>query len=142
MMKGTFLLVLLVYTLRVAGQTDSLRLTGSVSGFHADLVNRHLDRIRRWTDPRLTYGHSNGWVESREDLLRNLETGVMRYEAFTTDSLALAFSGSTAQVRFIADIRAALNGAPPADYRLRVLEVWVKRGTRWHLFARQAVRRN
>lgn len=141
-MRGAFLLVLLVATLAVAGQNDSLRLVGAVTDFHGNLVSRRLDRILQETDPRLTYGHSNGWVESREDLIRNIEAGVMRYEAFAADSLMVAFSARTAQVRFLADIRAALNGAPPVDYRLRVLEVWVRRGNRWLLFARQAVRRN
>jgi hypothetical protein len=46
-----------------------------------------------------------------------------------------------ANVRFVADIKATLGGTTTVNnYNLKVLEVWVKKGKRWVLFARQAVK--
>jgi hypothetical protein len=42
-------------------------------------------------------------------------------------------------VRFVADITATMKEATNT-YHLKVLEVWVKKGKRWVLFARQAVK--
>jgi hypothetical protein len=39
----------------------------------------------------------------------------------------------------VADINVSLNGNA-GNYHLKVLEVWVKKGKRWILFARQAVK--
>jgi len=44
-----------------------------------------------------------------------------------------------AHARFVADIAANLNGTEGA-FHLKVLEVWVRKGNRWVLFARQAIR--
>ena len=40
----------------------------------------------------------------------------------------------------IGDYEVSLNGGNAVVYHLKVLEVWVKKGKRWLLFARQAVR--
>ena len=45
-----------------------------------------------------------------------------------------------ANVRFIADITASLEGTTVNNYHLKVLEVWVRKSKRWVLFARQAVK--
>jgi hypothetical protein len=44
-----------------------------------------------------------------------------------------------ANVRFVADITATMK-ATTSTFHLKVLEVWVKKGKRWVLFARQAVK--
>jgi len=44
-----------------------------------------------------------------------------------------------ANVRFVADITATMKGATNT-FHLKVLEVWMKKGKRWVLFARQAVK--
>ena len=95
--------------------------------------------INRQTDQALSYGHSNGWVETKTEMIRNLETGYLKYQRFKEDSLQVVINGNTGHARFVADINVTLNGRN-GDYHLKVLEVWVKKGKRWMLFARQAVR--
>ena len=72
-------------------------------------------------------------------MLRNIETGYMSYVSYKEDSLKVEINGNVAHARFIADISANLNGKD-GNFHLKVLEVWVKKGKRWLLFARQAVR--
>lgn len=103
------------------------------------LVNGNTVSINQQTDKALTYGHSNGWVETKTDLIKNLETGYMNYNSYKEDSLQVMMNGTMANVRFVADIAATLNGKD-GNFHLKVLEVWVRKGKRWLLFARQAVR--
>ena len=95
--------------------------------------------INQQTDKALSYGHSNGWVETKKELIEHLETGYMGYNSFREDSIKVEVNGNMAHARFIADINATMSGKE-FTFKLRVLEVWVKKGKRWVLFARQAVR--
>ena len=118
---------------------DELNLSKTLKEFHTALVNKNTVSINQQTDKALSYGHSNGWVETKADLLKNLQSGYLVYQLYKEDSLAITLNGNLASARFIADIAVQLNGNP-GKFHLKVLEVWQKKGNRWVLFARQAVR--
>ncbi|MBS4043890.1 MAG: nuclear transport factor 2 family protein [Chitinophagaceae bacterium] len=120
-------------------QTDEEKLVATVKAFHQTLVNKNIISINQQTDKALTYGHSNGWVESKTEMLQNLETGYLKYNSFIEDSIHVSMNKNLASVRFIATIDVDLNGKN-GIYFLKVLEVWQKKGNRWVLFARQAVK--
>ncbi len=125
----------------VTAQTDEEKLTTRLKEFHQSLVSGTIASINQQTDKALSYGHSNGWVETKNDLIKNLETGYIDYNSYKEDSLQVTINGNVAHARFIADINVTLNGKT-GDYHLKVLEVWVRKGKgkRWILFARQAVK--
>ena len=120
-------------------QTDEEKLTVTLKEFHQALVQKNTVSINQQTDKALSYGHSNGWVENKTAMLKNLETGYISYQSFAEDSIEVVLNGNMANVRFVASISATLKGSA-AVYHLKVLEVWVKKGKRWVLFARQAVK--
>jgi hypothetical protein len=138
-MKKFLTIVLLLNVLFAYAQTDEVKLTSTMKEFHQALVKKNTVSINQQTDKALSYGHSNGWVETKTELMKNLETGYLSYESYKEDSVMVVINGTMANVRFIADINASLNGVP-ATYHLKVLEVWVKKGKRWLLFARQSVK--
>ncbi len=124
-----------------AQQTDEEKLTATIKEFHQALVNKNTVSINQQTDKALSYGHSNGWVQTKTDLIKDFETGYISYQGFKEDSVTVLINGTMANVRFVADITATMKGATNT-YHLKVLEVWVKKGKRWVLFARQAVKKN
>lgn len=138
-MKG-ILVILLLFTFGSANaQTEEAKVTTTLKEFHQAMVKKNTVSINQQTDKALSYGHSNGWVETKADMLKNLETGYVSYSSYKEDSLQILMSGNMASARFVADVSATLNGNE-TSYHLRVLEVWVKKGKRWLLFARQAVK--
>ena len=120
-------------------QTDEQKLTTTMKEFHQALVNKNTVSINQQTDKALSYGHSNGWIETKTDLIKDLETGFISYQSFKEDSITVSMNGNMANVRFVADITATMKGSTNT-YHLKVLEVWVKKSKRWVLFGRQAVR--
>jgi len=120
-------------------QTDEEKLIKTIKEFHVALVNKNTVSINQQTDKALSYGHSNGWVQTKTDLIKDFENGYISYQGFKEDSITVSMNGNMANVRFIADITATMKGATNA-YHLKVLEVWVKKGNRWILFGRQAVK--
>jgi superfamily II helicase len=138
-MKKLLTIVLLLNVVFANAQTDEEKLTSTLKEFHQSLVKKNMVSINQQTDKALSYGHSNGWVETKAEMIKNLETGYISYSSYKEDSIAVTINGTMANVRFVADIAATLNNKD-AVYHLKVLEVWVKKGKRWLLFARQAVR--
>jgi Domain of unknown function (DUF4440) len=139
LMKSTLTILFFFFVAVVNAQTDEEKLTATVKEFHQALVNKNTVSINQQTDKALSYGHSNGWVETKADVIKDLETGYLSYGSIKEDSITVAINGNMANVRFLADITATMKGAT-SKFRLRVLEVWVKKSSRWVLFARQAVK--
>lgn len=124
-----------------AQTVDEAKLIATVKEFHQALVTKNTVSLNQQTDKALSYGHSNGWVQSKKDLIKDFERGFISYQSFKEDSITVLINDNVANVRFVADITATLGGTTTVNnYNLRVLEVWVKKGKRWVLFARQGVK--
>ncbi len=136
------LFIISFFTVSIAGVaqiSDELKLTATVKEFHQSLVKKNTISLNQQTDKALSYGHSNGWVETKVDLIKDLETGYISYQQYKEDSIKIIMNGTMANVRFLADITATQKGVTNS-FHLNVLEVWVKKSNRWILFARQAVK--
>lgn len=138
-MKKLLSIVLLLNVVFANAQTEEEKLSVTLKEFHQALVKKNIVSINQQTDKVLSYGHSNGWVETKQEMIKNLETGFMKYRSYKEDSVQVVINGNLANTRFVADIEATRDGIS-GNYHLKVLEVWVKKGKRWLLFARQAVK--
>ena len=138
-MKKLLSIVLLLHVVFAHAQTEEEKLSVTLKEFHQALVKKNIVSINQQTDKVLSYGHSNGWVETKQEMIKNLETGFMKYRSYKEDSVQVVINGNLANTRFVADIEATRDGIS-GNYHLNVLEVWVKKGKRWLLFARQAVK--
>lgn len=138
-MKKIITILFLFSFFNCTAQTDEEKLTVTLKEFHQALVKKNLVSINQQTDKALSYGHSNGWVETKTEMIKDLETGYISYQSFKEDSVTITMNDNMANVRFIADINATLKGTTMVMH-LKVLEVWVKKSKRWVLFGRQAVK--
>jgi uncharacterized protein (UPF0297 family) len=134
-----FSLLLLVSATLFAQTNDEAKLERVMKDFHEALVEKDYNKINQYTHESLTYGHSNGWVETKKDMVADLKNGIISYDQISEDSIRTTIEGTTAHIRFIADIDATLRGVKNS-FHLKVLEVWVEKNKKWVLFARQAVK--
>src|SRR5438128_9705838 len=126
-MRLFFLIALAFVTTVLLAQGEEAKLTMTIKEFHQSLVNKNVTSINQQTDKALSYGHSNGWVETKTDMIKDLETGYIVYHSYKEDSLNIKMDGTMANARFVADISATLRGNT-TNFHLKVLEVWVKKG--------------
>ena len=138
-MKAVFSIALLVSFVFAKGQTEESKLITTMKEFHQALVEKNTASINQQTEKALSYGHSNGWVQTKTDIIKDFETELISYQSYKEDSVQVTLGDKVANVRFIADINATMRGNSISNH-LKVLEVWVKKGKRWLLFARQAVK--
>ena len=139
MIRKLLFIYLLFVSFSSGAQSDEEKLISTLKEFHQSLVKKNTVTVNQQTDKAMSYGHSNGWIENKNDMIRNLETGYMVYNSFKEDSIKVEINGNLAHARFVADISATVNGNG-GNFHLKVLEVWVHKGKRWILFARQATK--
>jgi len=108
--------------------------------FHQALVKKDTATINRLTHVNLSYGHSNGLIETKAEILKNNISRYLDYNSFKEDSINIVVTGNVAYARFTADINSSRAGNPPAASHLKVMEVWIMEKKQWLLLARQAVK--
>ena len=103
-MKKLLTILFLFVAVNIHAQTDEEKLIATVKEFHLALVKKNTVSINQQTDKALSYGHSNGWVETKAEMMKNLETGYLNYHSYKEDSIAIVINNNMANVRFIAMI--------------------------------------
>ncbi|GAA4464890.1 nuclear transport factor 2 family protein [Nemorincola caseinilytica] len=120
-----------------AQQADKEALNLSMMVFDRALEKRDTISLKRLLSNEVTYGHSNGWVENKKEVIADLYNGIIGYDRIVTSQPEIKIAGKVAQVRSTAEIWATLNGEK-GYYKLKVLQVWLWENGHWTLFARQS----
>src|SRR5688572_6303115 len=128
-MRYLFILMLCVVNLAVSAQQDKEAVMQRMRSFHQ--VLNDAAAIRTFVHDSVSYGHSNGWIQTKTDLSNDAGVKTV-YHSYKEDSIQVVVSGNTAYARFIADIEVSLNGKK-ALYHLKVLEVWMKENDQWKI---------
>lgn len=131
------LLAILLLTAQMAFSQESA-IENISRNFHSMLIKNDTN-LANILDDKVSYGHSNGWVETKQDIIRNLSSGQMKYVNIKEDSVTTSMDNDLAQIRFVAMLTYALDGKE-TTIRLKVLEVWRNKQGNWLLYARQATR--
>ena len=139
-MKNFLVVVSLLVYVSANAQSDEAKVTTAMKEFHQVLVKQDKAYLNAHTDDALSYGHSSGWIQNKADLAKDFETGKISYQSIKEDSIQVSMGKDMANVRFAGDYTVSANGGSSSTIHLKVLEVWVKKGNQWILFARQAVR--
>ena len=86
---------------------------------------------------QLSYGHSDGRVQTKAEFIDALVNGKSVFKSISLSSQTLSLVGDIAIVRHRFEADAISNGVP-AQPRIRVLQVWQKQSDGWRLLVRQA----
>ena len=89
----------------------------------------------------VSYGHSNGWVQTKAQLIRDVMSGVQDYKTIEPSNLNIRVYENTAVVTMQSKSNMIFQGKP-LDLSMNVLLVWVKKNNDWKLIARQSVKNN
>jgi len=110
----------------------------AIERFRWAMVERRPDLILHLSAAILTFGHSMGVVQSREEFVEVIRSGAEIFKRIDLTDRRLTLSGDVAIERhhFSADI---VYEGKLRNFELEVVEVW-QRSDRWRLIARQAVK--
>lgn len=103
------------------------------------LINKQMDSLKSLLDDRVKYIHSNGWTETKDEIIADLKSGKLNYtKVNVTESSCRVYKGA-----------AIINGKgifnvvmdnKPLEIQLYYTEIYVKKKKGWQLVSRHANR--
>lgn len=139
-MKWLPVLLLLMFTQRAAAQTDSTSLLKAVTALDKALMTKDSSQLALLLDKRLSYGHSNGWVQSKSEIWADFVSGKVIYSTLQSSEIKLLTQdkdGATLVLKL--QVAGQLNGKD-FSMNLHVMQVWKKDKKGWQLLARQSAK--
>lgn len=118
---------------------QSQPIISAAKSLHKALIQKDSMQLEELLHPGLSYGHSNGWVETKQEVLNHLLSNYLIYEHIVPDSMYCQVSKKFAIVRFQAVHEVILQGKA-IRLNLHVCQVWIKSHKRWKLLARQSTK--
>ena len=135
------LTICLFFTSAVAfAQVDSVSLKEAMSNLDKALMNKDEKALVQLLHQDVSYGHSNGWVQNKTDIINDLKSGKLIYDKIENNSVTIvAINNKWATVRINTNAEGKVNGNS-FQFKLHVLQVWLKAKSGWQLLARQSTK--
>ncbi|MFN2457777.1 MAG: nuclear transport factor 2 family protein [Chitinophagaceae bacterium] len=136
-MKTFFTILFFLVCSITHAQTSFLK--DAVSKLDKALVSKDTIILKQLLHKDVSYGHSNAWIETKIDIIKNLYNGKISYSTIGNRDFTWTMSKDWAKVRSTADIEYTLDGKD-GKLKLHVLQVWLKTNKGWQLLARQSTK--
>lgn len=135
-----FLLLSLLISTNSFAQADSVSLKETMQKLDKALLQKDERVLKTILNKDLSYGHSNGWIQSKSDVLNDFRTGKMVYNKIENNSSAiLSINKKQATVKTNTNAEGTVNGTA-FKLTLHVMQVWMKTKKGWQLVARQSAK--
>jgi hypothetical protein len=129
--------LLFIYSTLFAQSEKALSI--AADGFNNALIERDSNALKTLLHDKLVYGHSNGWKQTKKEVIDDLFNGKIAYHKIGQSEECIVMDGNTATVRSIADIDVTMEGKD-LHFKLHVLQVWIWKNKKWQLFGRQSAK--
>lgn len=103
------------------------------------LIARQYDSLNKLMDERILYIHSNGWIQTKKEVIEDLRSGKLNYQKVTLKETKVRLYGASAIVTGLGTFEGITDGKSFA-MDLRFTEVYLKNGSHWLLASRHANR--
>jgi hypothetical protein len=137
-MKQLFVIILLFVSV---GSYAQYTVQENMKFLDEALVKKDTAALNRLLHEKLSYGHSNGWIESKKDVIADLLNGKLVYSEIDSKELSSVQEGDITIVRTETKIKYLLEGKE-GELKLHVMLVWQRVGYQWQLIGRQSTKMN
>jgi ketosteroid isomerase-like protein len=118
---------------------DEAAVTQSVETLRKALLEPDKAKLAQVTSDQISYGHSDGRVETKEQFINGVMTRKQVVKSLTFPDLKVSVVGNAAIVRHIYLAESELDGKATTT-KIGALQVWQKQDGTWKLLARQGFR--
>ena len=142
-MKRFFLSVLVLFVINSSfAQIDSIGLKTAMQQLDKALLQKDETVLRSVLHDDLSFGHSNGWIQSKSDILNDFTSGKLTYNKIENNSSAIVkISKQYATVKTNTNAEGTVNGTA-FKLTLHIMQFWIKTKTGWQLIARQSAKQS
>jgi hypothetical protein len=119
-------------------QVDSVGLKEVMQKLDNALLQKDEVVLRSVLHNEVSYGHSNGWIQSKDDILNDFKSGKLVYNKIENNSSPIVkISKRYATVKTNTNAEGVVNGTA-FKLTLHVMQFWIKTKKGWQLIARQS----
>jgi hypothetical protein len=136
-MKLVFGFLFLLVSFNATAQTDFLK--QAALKLDVALVKKDTVTLNQLLHKDLSYGHSNAWVENKNEVISHLVTGKLVYKKIKSKDHQWRTGKDWATLRTKTEIEYVLDGKD-GSLELHVLQVWLKTNKGWQMLARQSTK--
>jgi ketosteroid isomerase-like protein len=122
-----------------AHASDEAAVTENVEILRKGLLEGDRTKLEQVTAGQISYGHSDGRVETKEQFIHAVMTRKQVVKSLAFPELKVAVVGDAAIARHIYLAESELEGKQTTT-RIGALQVWQKQNGSWKLLARQGFR--
>ena len=121
-------------------QIDSIGLKNAMQQLDKALLQKDEIVLKSVLHKEVSYGHSNGWIQSKDDILNDFKSGKLTYNTIENNSSAIVkISEKYATVKTNTNAEGSVNGTA-FKLTLHVMQFWIKTKKGWQLIARQSAK--
>jgi ketosteroid isomerase-like protein len=115
---------------------DEAAVAQAVEALRKALLEKDKARLEELTAAQLSYGHSDGRVQTKAEFIDGVMTGKAVVKSLTFPELKVGLASNAAIARHTYASESETDGKPNS-VRIGVLAVWQKQDGSWKLLARQ-----
>lgn len=101
------------------------------------MVNKQYDSLQMVLENQLVYIHSNGWIETKAEVIADLKSGKLNYIKVNVTEAKARIYKNTAIVNGKGVFNVMLEGKP-VEINLLYTEVYINKKSKWQLASRHA----
>jgi hypothetical protein len=121
-------------------QIDSIGLKNAMQELDRALLQKDETVLKSILHKDLGFGHSNGWIQTKTDILNDFTNGKLTYNKFENNSSAIVtISKKYATVKTNTNAEGVVNGTA-FKLTLHIMQFWIKTKKGWQLIARQSAK--
>ena len=122
-----------------AQSNNENKVAAAVEQLRKAMIDGNKEELENLVSDQLSYGHSGGHIDDKKEFVEKLTTGKSDFVTIDLTEQTISINGKTAIVRH--KLNATTNdGGKPGEVHLLIMLVWQKKGSKWILLARQAVK--
>lgn len=122
-----------------AQQKDTIGLQNAVYQLNLALVRKDAASIKKIVSKRIGYTHSNGWVETRKEIIKHLYDGTLTYKSIKLDKIETAIDDKVGLAKSKGTF-VVIMGTSVLEFNLKVTQIWEWKRKQWVLMSRQSVK--
>ncbi len=134
-----FLLLLLPAVLGFSQSKKQLKFEALERQRFEAMTTKNTATLEVMLSDQLTYTHSNGLIEDKQQHLENIRTGKLQYRSIQSEEMKLRFYRRTVVGTGIVNVTGVLN-EKEFSIQLRYTDVYVKEKGKWRLAAWQSLK--
>ena len=121
-------------------QIDSVGLKDAMQQLDKALLQKDETVLKSVLHKDLSYGHSNGWIQSKSDIVNDFKSGKLTYNKIENNSSSIiTISKKYATVKTNTNAEGVVNGTA-FKLTLHIMQFWIRTKKGWQLIVRQSAK--